>query len=70
MKSGHNSFKKFFLLNSQKFLTAFVKYANIYNCVGRKRIWPKKARNPVFMRVSQPDTCPRQRKKGENNAYF
>ena len=29
-------FKKFFLLNQQKFLTVFVKYANIQKCVGEE----------------------------------
>ena len=29
--------EKFFLSNSQKFLTRFVKYANIYNCVGEDK---------------------------------
>jgi len=36
-------FKKFFLLNQQKFLTVFVKYANIQKCVGKEKLRTKRA---------------------------
>jgi len=35
-------FKKFFLLNQQKFLTVFVKYANIQKCVGEEKTRTKR----------------------------
>ena len=38
-------FKKFFLLNSQKFLTPFVKYANIQKCVGGEHAAPNRVDN-------------------------
>ena len=65
-------FKKFFLLNQQKFLTVFVKYANIQKCVGEEKTRTKRVKNPHIPDESPrwAHRSPRQRKKGENNAYF